>query len=197
MTPASRGGAGKAHAESRRVTILFMKTLTDSEPPGTGLSQADVAKALHISASAVKQYLSENGEYLPAPERRRVTILFMKTLTDRMPSRHRTEAPVVEAGLSQADVAKALHISASAVNQWERGLIKNMKLDHFFALAVCSSSRSPTGREKTRDGWQRARGIPERERQRRCRRHRTILPSPAKKKRCCTIFAKYPTHYEK
>ena len=52
----------------------------------------------------------------------------MKKLPDRI------RAAREEAGLSQADVAKALHISASAVNQWERGLIKNMKLDHFFAL---------------------------------------------------------------
>ena len=40
-----------------------------------------------------------------------------------------------QAGLSQADVAKALRISASAVNQWEQGLSKNIKLRHFFALA--------------------------------------------------------------
>lgn len=40
-----------------------------------------------------------------------------------------------EAGLSQADVAKALRISASAVNQWEQGFCKNIKLEHFFALA--------------------------------------------------------------
>ena len=77
----------------------------------------------------IQAYLYENGEYLPDPERRRVPILFMKTLTDRI------RAAREEAGLSQADVAKALRISASAVNQWERGLIKNMKLDHFFALA--------------------------------------------------------------
>ena len=40
-----------------------------------------------------------------------------------------------EAGLSQAEVAKSLRVSASAVNQWEQGLSKNIKLDHFFALA--------------------------------------------------------------
>ncbi len=83
----------------------------------------------HTLIFFIQAYLYENGEYLPAPERRRGPILFMKTLTNRI------RAAREEAGLSQADVAKALHISASAVNQWERGLIKNMKLDHFFALA--------------------------------------------------------------
>ena len=53
----------------------------------------------------------------------------MNTLTERI------RAAREEAGLSQADVAKALHISPSAVNQWEQGLTKNMKLNHFFALA--------------------------------------------------------------
>ncbi len=52
----------------------------------------------------------------------------MNKLTDRI----RTARE--EAGLSQADVAKALRISASAVTQWEQGSTKNMKLDHFFAL---------------------------------------------------------------
>ena len=40
-----------------------------------------------------------------------------------------------QAGLSQAEVAKSLRVSASAVNQWEQGLSKNIKLEHFFALA--------------------------------------------------------------
>lgn len=53
----------------------------------------------------------------------------MNTLTERIRSARE------EAGLSQADVAKALRISASAVNQWEQGLTKNMKLNNFFALA--------------------------------------------------------------
>ena len=53
----------------------------------------------------------------------------MNTLTDRI------QAARVEAGLSQTDVAKALRISASAVNQWEQGFTKNIKLEHFFALA--------------------------------------------------------------
>ena len=53
----------------------------------------------------------------------------MNTLTDRI----RTARE--QAGLSQAEVAKALHISASAVNQWEQGFSKNIKLEHFFALA--------------------------------------------------------------
>ena len=53
----------------------------------------------------------------------------MNTLTDRI------RAARKEAGLSQADVARALHISVSAVNQWEQGPIKNIKLRHFFALA--------------------------------------------------------------
>ena len=39
-------------------------------------------------------------------------------------------------GLSQAEVAKSLNISASAVNQWEQGLSKNIKLEHFFDLAA-------------------------------------------------------------
>ncbi len=53
----------------------------------------------------------------------------MNTLTERI------RAARVEAGLSQTDVAKALRISASAVNQWEQGFTKNIKLTHFFALA--------------------------------------------------------------
>ena len=53
----------------------------------------------------------------------------MNTLTERI------RAAREQAGLSQADVAKALRISASAVNQWEQGLTKNMKLNNFFALA--------------------------------------------------------------
>ena len=76
----------------------------------------------------IQAYLSENGEYLLDPESRRVTILFMKTLTDRI------RAAREEAGLSQADVAKALGLSRSAVNQWEQGLSKNIRLSHFFAL---------------------------------------------------------------
>ncbi|MCY4614519.1 MAG: helix-turn-helix domain-containing protein [Nitrospira sp.] len=53
----------------------------------------------------------------------------MKTLTERIQTARK------QAGLSQADVAKALRISASAVNQWEQGFSKNIKLEHFFALA--------------------------------------------------------------
>ncbi len=54
----------------------------------------------------------------------------MNTLTERI------RAARKEAGLSQADVAKALRISASAVNQWEQGFTKNVKLEHFFTLAA-------------------------------------------------------------
>lgn len=53
----------------------------------------------------------------------------MNKLTDRI------RAARKEAGLSQAEVAKALRISASAVNQWEQGFSKSIKLEHFFALA--------------------------------------------------------------
>ncbi len=53
----------------------------------------------------------------------------MNNLTDRI------RAARKQAGLTQADVAKILRISVSAVNQWEQGLIKNIKLCHFFALA--------------------------------------------------------------
>ena len=53
----------------------------------------------------------------------------MNKLTDRI----RTARE--EAGLSQADVAQALRLSRSAVNQWEQGLSKNIRLSHFFALA--------------------------------------------------------------
>ena len=53
----------------------------------------------------------------------------MNDLTDRIRAARKQE------GLSQADVARALRISVSAVNQWEQGLIKNIKLHHFFALA--------------------------------------------------------------
>ena len=53
----------------------------------------------------------------------------MNTLTERI------RAAREEAGLSQTDVARALRISASAVNQWEHGFSKNIKLPTFFALA--------------------------------------------------------------
>lgn len=53
----------------------------------------------------------------------------MNTLTERI------RAARQQAGLSQAEVAKSLRVSASAVNQWEQGLSKNIKLEHFFALA--------------------------------------------------------------
>ena len=53
----------------------------------------------------------------------------MTNLTDRI------RAARKQTGLTQADVARALRISVSAVNQWEQGLIKNIKLSHFFALA--------------------------------------------------------------
>ena len=53
----------------------------------------------------------------------------MNTLTERIQIARK------QAGLSQADVAKALRISASAVNQWESGFSKSIKLEHFFALA--------------------------------------------------------------
>lgn len=53
----------------------------------------------------------------------------MNTLTERI------RAARERAGLTQTDVAKALRISASAVNQWEHGFSKNIKLTHFFALA--------------------------------------------------------------
>ena len=56
-------------------------------------------------------------------------MLAMNTLTERI------RAAREQAGLSQADVAKALRISASAVNQWEQGFSKSIKLEHFFALA--------------------------------------------------------------
>ncbi len=53
----------------------------------------------------------------------------MNTLAERIGTARK------KAGLSQADVAKALRVSPSAVNQWEQGLSKNIKLEHFFALA--------------------------------------------------------------
>ncbi len=52
----------------------------------------------------------------------------MNNLTDRI------RAARKQAGLSQTDVARALRVSVSAVNQWEQGVIKNIKLPHFFAL---------------------------------------------------------------
>ena len=52
---------------------------------------------------------------------------------NKLPDRIRTARK--EAGLSQADIARTLHISPSAVNQWEQGFCKSIKLEHFFALA--------------------------------------------------------------
>ncbi len=37
-------------------------------------------------------------------------------------------------GLIQADIAKSLGVSRATASQWESGEIKNLKLDHFFAL---------------------------------------------------------------
>ena len=53
----------------------------------------------------------------------------MDTLTDRIRVARK------RAGLSQTDIAKALRISPAAVNHWEQGFSKNIKLEHFFALA--------------------------------------------------------------
>lgn len=53
----------------------------------------------------------------------------MNTLAERLQFARK------QAGLSQTDVAKSLHISVSAVNQWEQGLSKNIKLEYFFSLA--------------------------------------------------------------
>lgn len=53
----------------------------------------------------------------------------MNTLAERLQFARK------QAGLSQTEVAKSLHVSASAVNQWEQGLSKNIKLEHFFSLA--------------------------------------------------------------
>ena len=53
----------------------------------------------------------------------------MNTLTERIRTARK------QACLSQADVAKALRLSPSAVHQWEQGLSKNIRLSHFFALA--------------------------------------------------------------
>ena len=52
----------------------------------------------------------------------------MNTLAERI------RASREKVGLSQADVAKSLRVSASAVNQWESGFSKNIKLEYFFAL---------------------------------------------------------------
>ena len=53
----------------------------------------------------------------------------MNTMTERI------RAARKKAGLSQTEVAKALRISPSAVDQWEHGFTKNIKLEHFFTLA--------------------------------------------------------------
>ena len=53
----------------------------------------------------------------------------MNRLTDRIRVARK------QAGLSQADVAKALRLSSSTVHQWEQGLRKNIRLSHYFALA--------------------------------------------------------------
>lgn len=53
----------------------------------------------------------------------------MNTLAERLQFARK------QASLSQTDVAKSLHISVSAVNQWEQGLSKNIKLEYFFSLA--------------------------------------------------------------
>lgn len=53
----------------------------------------------------------------------------MNTLTNRIRDARK------QAGLSQTDIAKALRISPAAVNHWEQGFSKNIRLEHFFALA--------------------------------------------------------------
>ena len=62
--------------------------------------------------------------------RKKLSIVAVNTLANRI--RESRE----KAGLSQAEVAKSLNVSASAVNQWEQGLSKNIKLEHFFDLAA-------------------------------------------------------------
>ena len=46
----------------------------------------------------------------------------------------RIKAVRKERGLIQADIAKLLGVSRATASQWESGEIKNLKLDHFFAL---------------------------------------------------------------
>ena len=72
-----------------------------------------------------KSCLSTNEAYYLNEE----SIAAMNKLAERI------RAAREEAGLSQADVAKALCLSRSAVNQWEQGLSKNIRLSHFFTLA--------------------------------------------------------------
>ena len=83
----------------------------------------------------------------------------MNTLPERI------RAAREQAGLTQTDVAKALRLSPSAVNQWEQGLTKNMKLSHFFALAsllekdprwLATGKTHPRAREDSADDREQA-----------------------------------------
>lgn len=51
-------------------------------------------------------------------------------------------------GLTQADLARRLHLSPAAISYWETGATKSIRLDHFFDLAdvlECSPRWLATG----------------------------------------------------
>ena len=106
----------------------------------------------------------------------------MNTLTDRI----RTARE--EAGLSQTDVARALRISASAVNQWEHGFSKNIKLPTFFALArLLGQDPHWLATGKALSGMRGSAAMPP----------APDFPTPTgEDERCCTMFANCPLPYE-
>lgn len=40
-----------------------------------------------------------------------------------------------ERGISQTELANAVNVSRAAVSRWETGLVKNLKMEHLFAIS--------------------------------------------------------------
>ena len=109
---------------ARRQRPLFPQRPDPPFRPNALFSRELTAK-IFTSISVIKHTYTRRVD----TNSRRLNDPIMSTLTDRI------RAAREKAGLSQTDVAKALRISPSAVNQWEHGFSKNIKLQHFFALA--------------------------------------------------------------
>lgn len=75
-----------------------------------------------------------NREKSSILDQRRISIVDVNTIAERIRS-----ARIAAGFETQVELAKAMGISKSAVNQWEAGKNENLKLEHLVALAdLCS-----------------------------------------------------------
>ena len=59
----------------------------------------------------------------------RVIMIDMEFLEDRIRESRK------ERGISQTELANAVNVSRAAVSRWETGLVKNLKMEHLFAIS--------------------------------------------------------------